>query len=72
MKQNVSKTLEEKIEKLNALKNIATDLESSRRWYVHLDGEAEVPLDSGEYESYEVAKIKAYDELLEYIEKKLA
>ena len=72
MKQNVSKTLEEKVEKLRALMSIATDLESQRQWYVHFNDGVEVPIDSEEYESYEVARVKAYDELLEYIEKKLA
>lgn len=72
MAQKLSEKLEDKRDRLNALRNIVEDIERSRSWIVRTDDDGnELPLEQYE-DYYDVQKILLYDEILKYIETKLA
>lgn len=72
MAQKLSEKLEDKRDRLNALRNIVEDIERSRSWIVRTDDDGnELPLEQYE-DYYDVQKILLYDEILKFIETKLA
>ncbi len=72
MAQKLSEKLEDKRDRLNALRNIVEDLERSRSWIVRTDDDGnELPLEQYE-DYYDVQKILLYDEILKFIETKLS
>lgn len=72
MAQKLSEKLEDKRDRLNALRNIVEEIERSRSWNVRTDDDGnELPLEQYE-DYYDVQKILLYDEILKFIETKLA
>lgn len=72
MAQKLSEKLEDKCDRLKALRNIVEEIENCRSWNVCTDDDGnELPLE--QYENYyTVQKILLYDEILKFIETKLA
>lgn len=72
MAQKLSEKLEDKRDRLNALRNIVEEIERSRSWNVRTDDDGnELPLEQYE-DYYDVQRILLYDEILKFIETKLA